>query len=657
MCSFLQKFVCCASDESLVAAEINKQIEREIKKQKRDARKELKLLLLGTGESGKSTFIKQMKIIHGNGFSDDDKKHGLKYIYQNIFTSVQNLIKAMHQLQIEYERAENIEAARLLSEISVRDISTHSAFYPSVNRIGTFWRDNGVRACYERRREFQLSDSTHFFLSQLDRISRIDYFPTDEDMLRVRVPTTGILETRNSEQNAPEAYLSLENETPVELPIPPKKDTKENIRAVKTPKRKRLNDEPSTSSAPPVEDQPSTSATLPPEDMDYEESNDGLDQIEVVSVEALTPAEAMEMSFDDPPSSSDDGVPPPSSTGDGPGDTTVQKIPNDAMQTNSVDRAPEEVQNSSQDSTPDEVVSALDTFFRNVYKDFKSNDEEWQRRWTLIPEFAQECIEKINTCHPSAVDEVLRWYARSQGWRARLKKSFDDDFKVLVNKGIIKQFCEKVDIKFEEVLDIMSKDEMTKFAQRQLVGKAGSMDAMKAKLLASFKEGMRVNPVTKKRRADFLLLSAKRAVEGRYQLSQAHSESLNIFFLLHSPSLVQHRIEDATSVAQGIIQSISRFGMKAPLPDTIKITSPRHEAHVALPHYHFRLTTTGVFAKISYFRVEILEKRKKFQEAADAIKQILSAMDKTHLESAACERKARSDNRGLGDSVEGYIPE
>lgn len=61
-------------------------------------RKELKLLLLGTGESGKSTFIKQMKIIHGNGFSDDDKKHGLKYIYQNILTSVQNLINAMQQV-------------------------------------------------------------------------------------------------------------------------------------------------------------------------------------------------------------------------------------------------------------------------------------------------------------------------------------------------------------------------------------------------------------------------------------------------------------------------------------------------------------------------------------------------------------------------------
>ena len=49
----------------------------------------------------------------------------------------------------------------------------------------------------------------------------------------------------------------------------------------------------------------------------------------------------------------------------------------------------------------------------------------------------------------------------------------------------------------------------------------------------------------------------------------------------------------------------------------------RHEAHVALPHYLFRLTVSGVFVKIAYFRIEILEKLKKFMEAADAIKAIL----------------------------------
>lgn len=31
------------------------------------------LLPPGTGESGKSTFIKQMRIIHGNGYSETDR--------------------------------------------------------------------------------------------------------------------------------------------------------------------------------------------------------------------------------------------------------------------------------------------------------------------------------------------------------------------------------------------------------------------------------------------------------------------------------------------------------------------------------------------------------------------------------------------------------
>ena len=60
------------------------------------------MLFSGTGESGKSTFIKQMRIIHGAGYSDEDKKTYIKLVYQNIFMAMQSMIRAMDLLRIEY---------------------------------------------------------------------------------------------------------------------------------------------------------------------------------------------------------------------------------------------------------------------------------------------------------------------------------------------------------------------------------------------------------------------------------------------------------------------------------------------------------------------------------------------------------------------------
>merc|ERR1740128_255405 len=159
---------------------------------KRDARRELKLLLLGTGESGKSTFIKQMRIIHGAGYSDEDKKTYIKLVYQNIFMAMQSMIRAMDLLRIEYRDPSCQEKGDLVRGI---DYETVTAFEsPYVEAIKDLWGDSGIQECYDRRREYQLTDSAKYFLDDVERCASVEYLPSEQDILRSRVPTTGIIE-------------------------------------------------------------------------------------------------------------------------------------------------------------------------------------------------------------------------------------------------------------------------------------------------------------------------------------------------------------------------------------------------------------------------------------------------------------------------------
>lgn len=183
---------CCLSAEESERLRIHREIERQLRRDKRDSHRELKLLLLGTGESGKSTFIKQMRIIHGKGYNDTDRKGFTRLVFQNIMTAIQALIKAMESLQIVYVDDHNIEHARKLSQVDADQVSTLDAW--QVDAIRKVWNDHGVQSCYDRRREFQLSDSAKYYLSDLDRITTASYIPTLQDILRVRVPTTGIIE-------------------------------------------------------------------------------------------------------------------------------------------------------------------------------------------------------------------------------------------------------------------------------------------------------------------------------------------------------------------------------------------------------------------------------------------------------------------------------
>ncbi|XP_029693955.1 guanine nucleotide-binding protein subunit alpha-11-like [Takifugu rubripes] len=183
---------CCLSSEDAEKRRIHKEIERQLQRDKRNSQREFKLLLLGTGESGKSTFIKQMRIIHGTGYSEADRRGFTRLVFQNIVTAIQALVYAIETLRIDYSDEQNISHAEKLIRVDAQRVSTLEAW--QVDAIRQVWSDRGVQSCYDRRREFQLSDSAKYYLDDLDRITAASYVPTLQDVLRVRVPTTGIIE-------------------------------------------------------------------------------------------------------------------------------------------------------------------------------------------------------------------------------------------------------------------------------------------------------------------------------------------------------------------------------------------------------------------------------------------------------------------------------
>ncbi|KAK9406343.1 guanine nucleotide-binding protein Gi subunit alpha-2 [Crotalus adamanteus] len=186
---------CTVSAEDKAAAERSKMIDKNLREDGEKAAREVKLLLLGAGESGKSTIVKQMKIIHEDGYSEEECRQYKAVVYSNTIQSIMAIIKAMGNLQIDFGDPSRADDARQLFALSCT--AEEQGIMPDdlSNVIRRLWADNGVQACFNRSREYQLNDSAAYYLNDLERIGRMDYIPTQQDVLRTRVKTTGIVET------------------------------------------------------------------------------------------------------------------------------------------------------------------------------------------------------------------------------------------------------------------------------------------------------------------------------------------------------------------------------------------------------------------------------------------------------------------------------
>ncbi len=147
---------CCLSEEEQEALRRSRQIDRVLAQEKKNLRQEIKILLLGAGESGKSTFLKQMRIIHGEDYSEQDRLEFRATIYHNMLKSIKILVEARRRLQIPLEDQKNEAYGQQIAGYHRATELTPEEFHPFVEALMSLWKDPGIKATLKRSNEFQL---------------------------------------------------------------------------------------------------------------------------------------------------------------------------------------------------------------------------------------------------------------------------------------------------------------------------------------------------------------------------------------------------------------------------------------------------------------------------------------------------------------------
>ena len=174
----------------------NQSIDEQLWKDKSEDQELIKLLLLGAGESGKSTLFKQMIKIYGTGFSAKDKQLYVPMIWNNTIQAMKELCIQSSNRRGDYE-VRGAAAQEAFKEFVSDAVKPEQKLTPQVAQmIRTLWADAGIRNTHKLRSQFQLVDSAQYFFENAERLAGADYVPTDEDLIRCRVRTTGIVEHR-----------------------------------------------------------------------------------------------------------------------------------------------------------------------------------------------------------------------------------------------------------------------------------------------------------------------------------------------------------------------------------------------------------------------------------------------------------------------------
>jgi guanine nucleotide-binding protein G(i) subunit alpha len=132
-----------------------------------------------------------MKIIHLNGFSDEERALYRPILHNNVLGAMKQLVLASRRFELEVSESNAEIARQFAEEINPLKMALSAEL---ALKTKVLWEDEAIQAAYAKRSNYQLPDSAAYVLNSVERIAEPDYLPSEEDVLRGRARTTGIIE-------------------------------------------------------------------------------------------------------------------------------------------------------------------------------------------------------------------------------------------------------------------------------------------------------------------------------------------------------------------------------------------------------------------------------------------------------------------------------
>ena len=214
---------CCGGQRDPQDVEVQRDLDRANKADQR----EIKLLLLGAGGSGKSTLFKQLEYIHGKGFPPRQRLLFQKQIHEQLIESMKILISRCEEY---WEKDPELYAKYKLYDYEPYDDDGKTqinnsgggggdSYNPTdevndvikdaaeailsvrnnqkltsqiIDYLKMLWKNEVIAEMFKIRNEICVPDSSEYFFNELDRVTDNEYVPNDRDLLMVRYRTTGI---------------------------------------------------------------------------------------------------------------------------------------------------------------------------------------------------------------------------------------------------------------------------------------------------------------------------------------------------------------------------------------------------------------------------------------------------------------------------------